>query len=78
MILLVPWNKNDEESEEAAAGKMTLRLSDLPLGNWILVLEKKMMSLSLTQSPWDVGHSCKTEISRVLFPDTHRTSINLA
>lgn len=41
VILLVPWNKSDVESEDAAAGKIMLRLSELPLGNWIVVLEKK-------------------------------------
>lgn len=67
VILLVPWNKNDKESEDAAAGKITLRLSDLPLGNWILVLEKEIMCPSLTQPPWDVGHSCKTEFQKCKF-----------
>lgn len=73
---LFPGNKNDEESEDAVAGKITLRWSDLPSGNWILVLE--IMCPSLTQPPWDVGHSCKTEISKVPIPDTHRTPVSLA
>jgi len=35
------------------------------------VLEKEMMCLSLTQPPWDAGHSSQIEISKVSIPGTH-------
>lgn len=75
---LFPGNKNNEQSEDAVAEKITLRLSVLASGNWILVLEKEKTCPSLTQPPWDAGCSSKKDVSKVLIPGAHRRPFSLA